>query len=216
MKKLLAMILAAMLLLSLVACGGNNDTESDTDAGTETDAPVELAYKSATELLALVWAEMDNIIDDNGTPDDTTDDLTKSYFVGGMDAEGMQVEGTPGEFVIGDGSMLDFMVGYPQAEVAKIDNASSLIFMMNQNTFTCGAYHFTNAEDISAMVNTIESNIQSRMWMCGFPEKVVIIKVPGDYLISLFGHTESFVDPFVEKVLATIDGAEVVLDNPIA
>lgn len=44
MKKILALMLAALMLLSFVACGGNNDTESDapenTETETETEAPV--------------------------------------------------------------------------------------------------------------------------------------------------------------------------------
>lgn len=229
MKKLLAILLAALMLLSLVACGESTETETnapetnvpetnvpETNAP-ETDAPVaELAYKSAEELLNMIWNKMPDTLDNNGT-EETEDDLVKSYFVGGMDADGMPTaEGKAGVCTIGDGSLLDNVYGYPVAEVAKIDDAASIMFMMNQNTFTCAAYHFTNASDVASMVNTIESNIQSRQWWCGFPEKVVVITLPGDYVIAMFGHETSFVNPFVENTTSLIEGAEVVLNNPIA
>lgn len=228
MKKLLAILLAAMMLLSVVACGNTQETEAPETNETEANAPEnntpdndeipsdELAYTSAVELLNLIWNQMPDVLDNNGT-EDSEDDLVKTYFVGGMDADGMPTaEGLAGACTIGDGSLLDSVYGYPMAEVSKIDDAASIMFMMNQNTFTCAAYHFTNSADVAAMVNTIESNIQARHWWCGFPEKVVVITLPGDYVIAMFGHEASFVNPFVEKTTSLVEGAEVVLNNPIA
>lgn len=237
MKKLLALTLALLMLaMSLVACqpadNGGESTPESTPAETPVETPAEtpeesepentIAYNNATELLTLVWNAMPELINDGGTPDDPTDDLTKGTgaevpsFVGGLsiDAEGFtqQVEGMPGDFTL-DGEMINASLGFPADQIGKIDSASSIMFMMNQNTFTCGAYHVADSADVDALVAAIEESIQGRWWMCGFPEKVVVIKVPGDYLVSVFGHT--IIDTFVETFLATVEGAEVVLDNPI-
>ena len=239
MKKLIALTLALLMLaMSLVACqpaaNGGESTPESTPAETpaasepaesepaETEPENKVTFNNATELLTLVWNAMPDVINDGGTPDITEDDLNKNgpaeapNFVGGLsfDAEGFmeQVSDMPGDFVL-EAETINASLGFPADQIEKIDNASSIMFMMNQNTFTCGAYHVTNSADVDALVTAIEESIQGRWWMCGFPEKVIVIKVPGDYLVSIFGHT--IVDSFVETFLATVEGAEVVLDNPI-
>jgi hypothetical protein len=112
-----------------------------------------------------------------------------------------------------DGDMLDYQLGYPASKVRSIDNAASIIFGMNQNTFTCGAYHLVDGANVTEIANAIEQSIQGRMWMCGFPESVVIVELPGNYLISIFGHT--IVDTFVDAILEAVDGAKVIINNPI-
>ena len=225
-KKILYIAIAAIVViavvLAIVFAGGNNTTNNTT---TTTEKPVELPYKNATELLTLAWDKLPHTINDGGTSDNTEDDLCKYIeyegekyyqFVGGfeLDAEQIpvQVEGAPGNYML-DGDMLDYQLGYPASNLTSIDNAASLMFGMNQNTFTCGAYHLVDGVNVSELANTIEQNIQGRMWMCGFPEKVVIVEIPGNYLISIFGHT--IVDTFVDAILAAVDGAKVIIDNPI-
>ena len=48
-------------------------------------------------------------------------------------------------------------------ETAKVDQAASLIHMMNQNTFTAAAYHCT--DDADALATALRDNIQQRQWM---------------------------------------------------
>lgn len=215
MKKILALTLALMMLtLCFVAC--NNGTTDN-----EHEAPV---YNNAAELINSVWDKMPELLNDGGTPDIAEDDLTKTSgfegaanFVGGMtfDADGapVQVNDKAGAFDMTDASIIDNMLGFPAAEIDKVDDVASLMFMMNQNTFTCSAYHVKDGVDAAALANAIEQNIQGRHWMCGFPEKVVVINVPGNYLIVVFGHT--IVEDFVNQVTASIPDADVVINNPI-
>lgn len=226
-KKILYIAIAAIVVivavvLSVVFLGGNNTNNGGTNnGGNQTVLP----YKNATELLTLAWDKVPYLIDDAGTPDETEDDLTKYIeyegekyhnFVGGfeLDAEEfpVQVEGAPGNFML-DGEMIDSMLGYPAAKLSSIDSASSLKFGMNENMFTCGAYHFVDGTNVTELANAIEENIQNRQWWCGFPEKVIIIQLPGNYLISIFG--QSLATTFADIVVSSVEGAQIIINNPI-
>ena len=85
--------------------------------------------------------------------------------------------------------------------------------MLNQNTFTCGVYHVKNSADIEALAAKIKDNILARNWMCGFPDKLVIVTV-GDYIVSVYGYTD-LVDTFTAKLAAAYPSAKTVSDDPI-
>lgn len=212
MKKLLAVLLAAMMLLSLVACGGTNETEAPVDNESETNAPeteaptVELAYKSALELLQVVM---------NGYNAGATED-TMLYVAGGNinNFETTSFDG-PATFVALEDEDYNANLGYPAADVAKIDDAASMFNMMNTNVFNCYAVHFTNSGDVDAMVETLKNNILARQWICGSPEKLVIVKVPGDYLIVVWGAVQfgGIVDPFVASFATSVEGSSIVVEH---
>ncbi len=190
MKKLLTLLLAAVMACALVGCGAadNNDTNND-----------KAGIADAKELLTTVWAA-------HG------DDEKFATFGGDMDEANM-TQDAPGNFGIADAEVLDAMLGYPAAEVGKIDGAASLIHMMNANTFTAGAYHVVNADDVAAVADALQENIANRQWMCGFPDKMVIVTVE-DYVVAMFGAAE-LVDNFNAKLTAAYTAAEVVCDESL-
>ena len=107
-----------------------------------------------------------------------------------------------------DRAAVDSALGLP--ETAKVDQAASLIHMMNQNTFTAAAYHCT--DDADALATALRDNIQQRQWMCGFPDKVAVAVV-GEYVVSVFG-AEDLVDTFMSH-LNGIFGVQPVYDEAI-
>ena len=83
----------------------------------------------------------------DGANDKPVDVLTKvwdtykddeKFAAGGGDANNMVMDG-PGKYDVSDVEGLDAQLGFPQASVALIDDAASLVHMMNANTFTAGA-----------------------------------------------------------------------------
>ena len=122
-------------------------------------------------------------------------------------------EDEPGVFSISDASELDRELGFPEAEVSNITAAASLVHMMNANTFTCGAFQLKDGVDAAALAKKVEQNIQSRQWMCGFPDKLIVVSVD-NYLISCFG-AEDLVNTFRDKLQAAYSGAVVITDEPI-
>ena len=181
MKRILSAALCAALLLTLCACGAAPAESADTPA-------------SPLELLETVW---------NDYGDDE-----KFPAVGGDFSEENNVENGPGNYDLTDREALDAVLGLPQT--AQVDQAASLIHMMNANTFTAAAYHAT--EDAEALATALRDNIQQRQWMCGFPDKVVVA-VKGEYVVSVFGKNDP-VDAFASR-LSGIYGAQLVYDEAI-
>lgn len=187
MKRIVSAVLCAVMLFVLTACGAS--APSDADA----------APASALELLETVW---------NSYSDDE-----KFPAAGGDYSEENMRDGAPGNFSMDDADLLDSSLGFPTAEAGQIDGAASLVHMMNLNTFTCGAFHAKDSGDVTALCGALRENILARRWMCGFPEKLVIVTV-GDYIVSVFGHADP-VDTFTAKLAAAYPNAKTVSDDPI-
>ena len=184
MKKLLAILFAAAMTLSLAACGKKDDGNADAPA-------------DSLALLTKVW-------------DSYTDD--EKFPAAGGDYE-TSVDDAPGAFDPSNADNLNFLLTVPTEDASLIDDAASLMHMMNANTFTCGAFHLTSKDDADAVAQDLRDAIQSKQWMCGFPDKLVVLTL-GDYVVSCFG-AEELVDEFSEKVTAAFSGASVVCDEPI-
>ena len=92
----------------------------------------------------------------------------------GGDAE-HSVDDAPGSFDVSNADSLTYQLTFPSADVSLIDGAASLVHMMNLNTFTCGAFHVSDAGNVSTVAADIRSAVQGKQWMCGFPERLVIL-----------------------------------------
>ena len=194
MKKILAFILAAVMVLSLAACADKGSEGGATSpSGAQKDQP-----KSALEILEKVWSKY------------STDE--KFPATGG--SEKHMKEDKPSKFDVSDAEALDFELGFPKAQASEIDDAASLMHMLNQNNFSCGVYHVKDSENAEALAGKIKENILARQWLCGFPEKLVILTV-GDYIVSVFGAGE-LTDTFVAKLSAEYSSAKQLFDVPIA
>ena len=108
---------------------------------------------------------------------------------------------------------LTYQLTFPSADVSLIDGAASLVHMMNLNTFTCGAFHVSDADNVSTVAADIRSAVQGKQWMCGFPDKLVIF-TSGQYVVSVYGN-ESLVNTFRDKFVAAHSGASTVYDEAI-
>ena len=187
MKKFLTLLLAAAMTLSLAACGSKTDDNSGNNS----------QPASALELLNAVWA---NYSDDDKFP-----------AAGGDFDEANMTEDAPGNFSVEDGDALDYSLSFPAADAGKLSDAASLTHMMNANTFTAGAFHVASSSDVDSVVSDLKDNIMNRQWMCGFPDKLVILTL-GDYVVSCYG-AEDLVDQFSGKVTETFADAAVVCDE---
>ena len=129
-------------------------------------------------------------------------------------SEKQMKEDMPGKFDVSDTEALDFELGFPKAQASEIDDAASLMHMLNQNSFSCGVYHVKDSANVEALAGKIKENILARQWMCGFPEKLVILSV-GNYIVSVFGAAE-LTDTFTAKLSAEYSSAKQLFNVPIA
>jgi len=209
MKKKIVLLLLTVMAISLIGCGQKDVTE-------DKDIVVE-----------------DNVEDD--TTDDTTDDMNGTVSVegaegvlntiwstyeeenkfasGGGDSHNMVMDG-PGKFDVTNVEELDATLGFPTDYADKIDDAASLMHMMNANTFTSGVYHVTNADDVSAICDALKENIMNRQWLCGFPETLIIVTVDDNYVISAFGNGQ-IIETFKNKISGVYSNATVVYEESL-
>lgn len=188
MKKITSLALALALALTLTACGKKDNTAGSGDSSIPADA---------TALLTAVW-------------DAHSDD--EKFPAAGGDYEN-PVEDAPGAVSIADADNLNYMLTLPVEDAGKIDGAASLSHMMNANTFTCGAFHVTSKDDVETVASDLRDAIQSKQWMCGFPDKLVVLTY-GEYVVALFG-ADDLVDDFVNTMTATYTGVQTACDEPI-
>ena len=184
MKKIVSLLLAALLVLSLAACGSKNNHSGDKPA----------TPTSALNLLETVW--------------NTYGEDEKFSVIGGDFSEENMKEDAPGAYDLTDRAEADRVLGLP--ETAMVDQAASLVHMMNANTFTAAAYHATG--DTAELAQQLRDNIMQRQWMCGFPDKLVVAEV-GEYVVTVFGADE-LVDTFMTH-LNGIYGVSATYDEAI-
>ena len=187
MKRALSLALAFVLALTLTACG-KKDTGTDSDSNVPTDA---------LTLLNTVW-------------DSYTDD--EKFPAAGGDYE-HSVDGAPGAFDISDTDNLTYLLSVPAEDADKLDDAASLMHMMNANTFTCGALRVKNGDDAAKLAEDLRDAIQNKQWMCGFPDKLVIATL-GNYVVSVYGD-EELVNTFRDKLQAAFSDAAIAYDEMI-
>lgn len=188
MKKITSLALALALALTLTACGKKDNTAGSGDSSVPADA---------TALLTAVW-------------DAHSDD--EKFPAAGGDYDN-PVEDAPGAVSIADADNLNYMLTLPVEDAGKIDGAASLSHMMNANTFTCGAFHVTSKDDVETVASDLRDAIQSKQWMCGFPDKLVVLTY-GEYVVALFG-ADDLVDDFVNTMTATYTGVQTACDEPL-
>lgn len=179
MKKAVALLLALTLALGVTACGGQQ--KDDTEG------------KSAQNILQDAWAAHAE---------------DEKFAVIGGDYENM-TENDAGTASIEDGEVLDSMFGFPADSVGLIDDAASLMHMMNQNTFTAAAYHVKDAADVEDLGDEIKEHILERQWMCGFPETLIVYKVGQNFVVSAFGNGE-LIDTFETHLSEAYGSAELL------
>ena len=125
MKRTLSLILALVMAVSLMACGKKDDNK-----GGDTDTPAD-----SLTILNKVWESY-------------TDD--EKFPAAGGDIEN-SVDDAPGAFNVSDIDSLEYLLSVPADDAALIDDAASLMHMMNANTFTCGALRAKSADDVSTL-----------------------------------------------------------------
>lgn len=191
MKKLTAILLAAAVVLVLfAACGGGNN--EDTGASSYTDA---------TAVLNAVWAAYADEPDDNKFP------------IGGGDSANLTMD-APGKFDIAATEELDVTLALPASQTANIEDAASMMHMMNANNFTGAAYLLKEGTDVAAFAKDFQDGLNGRHWMCGFPEKFVVIQT-GNFVVTAFGNGQ-IIELFKTKATGALENATVVLEGAIA
>ncbi len=195
-KRILLLMTTAVLALGLTACGASAAPEQG--AGTESDADSRAEVSSALEILETVWASY------------SEDD--KPIVFGG-DASQI-VDGAPGAYDVSDAAGIDAQFHISADAAAMADDAASAVHAMNANTFTASVFHMADAADTESFVASEKESVLATQWMCGFPEKLVILTVNDDYVVSAFGNGD-MIDLFETKLTDAYGEAAAELVNEV-
>lgn len=206
MRKILRILIGGILFgavtITVVGCKDQNYNQTtdtkDTIGSAEADEE-EADISDSLDLLNTIWA--------NYAEED------KFSAAGGDYSEENSVMGAPGNFEVSDAEVLDSVLAFPADCISMIDNAASLMHMMNANTFTCGTFHVTDSANLSAAAEKLKDNILQRQWICGFPDKLIVVTV-GNYVVSAFGNDE-LIDTFKDRLFECYQTAELVYEEKI-
>ena len=174
--------------------------EPSKPAETPSETPSETPAAQDTGALSLLTSVWSTYSEDDKFP------------AAGGDAE-HSVDDAPGSFDVSNADNLTYQLTFPSADVSLIDGAASLVHMMNLNTFTCGAFHVSDAGNVSTVAADIRSDVQGKQWMCGFPDKLVVFTYDR-YVVALYGN-EDLVNTFRDKLTAAYGDAVVAYDEAI-
>lgn len=186
-NKTIALLLVGMVtVLSIAGCGKKDNSPSNGDSTS--------SLASAVEILNDVW--------DNFPENDKFDTIG-----GGTDNA---VENKPGSVDITDTDTLTYSLLVPESLQSEISEAASLVHMLNANTYTSVALKLKDA-DKDEFVETLKTDILNARFMCGFPERLVIISV-GDYVAYAYG-ADDLVTTFKDIASEKIEGVKVEVDQ---
>lgn len=199
MKKKILILLTVMMLSALTGCGKKENAEGNNgQTGAQTGSEVAVDVADATDLLTKVWE---------------TYTEAELFPIGGGDFENVVMD-APGKYDVSKVEDMDAVLGLPADSAAWIDDAASIMHMMNANTFTCGAYHLTDSANQQVLADSLKENIVNRQWMCGFPDTLIIASVGKEYVVSAFGNAE-IIETFKTKLLTQYEGAEVMYEESL-
>ena len=199
MKKIITLVLVLVMTLSMVACVPTNNNETTGDNTVSGPA-------SALELMSNVWAKFPE---------------ASKFPVMGGDGDNANWEG-PGIVTLpgAEGNAL-WNLYVPDNQLANITEAATLMHAMNLNTFSSGTLKLADGADAAAVAKALSDAILSTHWMCGFPERMIVVSV-GNYLVVAFGHDGvsfpeggKLITDFLASLQAVYADAKVLYDEAI-
>ena len=84
--------------------------------------------------------------------------------------------------------------------------------MMNTNTFSSAVAKLKDPSKAAEFAEAYKTEIQGQHWMCGFPDKVVVISV-GDYVVMAYG-AEDIIDTLIKACSEVEAQSSVLIDAP--
>lgn len=184
MKRMIALMLVLLTVMTAAAGCRSNQTQepnNTTDQTTNTTntmpattAPTQPSGgspESALGLLETVWALYGE---------------EEKFFAAGGD-ENNAVSDAPGIYDITNADALMFSLLVPEGQIAGIREAANLVHAMNSNVLSAAAFRLAEGTEAETFAAAMRDAIQNNQWLCGFPEKLLVAVVDGQYVVTAFG-----------------------------
>lgn len=199
MKKLLALILAGVLMFGCVACGTSEETNTESgDTVENTTEEVNPAGDTvdAYDMISRIWEQYYSNADE---------DL--QFIISGGNLESEIVD-EPATFDTSLSGAKKELLGYyavSSETLEQVDDVATLIH--SEMTETCSVV-VLHVSDTDAVTAAILDTASANEWTDGVPEKVMVVTI-GSYVVSVAGDAEIIV-AFEEEIMEVYPDAEVV------
>lgn len=179
LKKYLFLVI--VLCVMLAACGNNEKNKTQSTQETEKEFWIEI--KDAADILLKTWEEYKE--------EEQFEIMGGHFYSPSM--------GLPAKYDLTQTTDLVQMYCFPEEQISVVDDAATVMDFYNAARFTAGAYHVMEAEDVQGLIDGIKSQVANNEWHGEKPEKLMIIKVDEQYVVSVYGR-EAVVDQFKQKL----------------
>ena len=223
MKKLIAILLALVLVLSFAACA-NNDTKEPENNDETVDNQTENNEQPDTNEPENNETENNDEPESNDEPvaADAPVDVLKNIWAKYGEEEKFSIMGgnpeagamEPAVWASEYKENLTYTTNIPADLLANVAETATMIHMMNANTFTGAAYKLAEGVDAAAFAQSLRDGIMATQWMCGFPE-TLIIAVIGNVVLAAYGVNDAMT-PFSGHLTEAYADAQIVVNEPIA
>ncbi len=206
MKKLIAILLAVLMVACFAACGATEDpTNPATDgnvADLATDGNATEGDVIADEITdGNVVEDTDAVVEDEIVADDSAavaalsavwnevvaDEALIAAF-GAASAD--EVAGyfmAPAAFDMSDMETVAATLQISADTAASVEEAAFVMHMMNANNLTAASYVLAEGTDAAAFADAVKADIAAAQWMCGFPEQLIIAEADGAVIAACGG-----------------------------
>lgn len=205
MNPLLSFVLAIVLLCCLLTgCTVSVSppvpslTAAPTTVTDSTDSAVGTAQTRCAQILDAVWQQYE---------------AEERFAAYGGSIE-HAVEDNPGDLALHNTEELTTRYLIPQDRMDGITEAASLVHLMNSNIFTAAAVRLKDGGEIQAFAGAWRDAMQNNRWICGSPDRILIVQVEQDILLTVFASEEN-VYAFHGKLAAAFPNAVVLFEEPI-
>lgn len=230
MKKIITALLLMGIVLSVASCGRNKNKDSSTSSSSSqmTQGTTDSGNGGVTEnmgaksfLHSVYGIFLTNMIPvyEAGSADEV-----KGYFAGpetetvtekdeetGEEYSYEVPKNEPGEVSVGEGDDLESQTLFPASSADKLSGAAVFFNLMNQNNGTFAAFEVKNESDIQALADMMKNKVKNNQWICGFPERYLIMRV-GNIMVFSYGLSSSM-NAFKDAVTVMHADAAVLYDE---
>lgn len=193
MKKTISTLLVMIMCIATFALTGCGN-ETGNNNGGDSKASIESAQAFYTK----VWEAYGE---------------NNKFACAGGDAD--HTAEAPGEFMLTDANAETFkyLLHVTDDLYNMLDNdVSTLQHMMNTNTYCSAVAKLKDSSKASEFAEAYKTAVQQQRWMCGFPDKVVVISV-GDYVVMAYG-SEDNIKNLVTACTTVEASSKVLIDAP--
>lgn len=240
MKKRIGSYVVFMgICLSVTGCANRGDALESSDGSIWGSSHEESSEERSSDAFESMWESdhvenssrdaSDNDIDGDGINHDddgllgrAVDVLTRiwdnytedeRFSAAGGDYDNSIMNG-PGSFDVTNTEGLSTQLIFPAEHAGLIDDAASLMHMMNSNTFTGGVYHVTDTANVQVLADALKDKIENTQWVCGYPDRLIIADIGEGYVLSAFGE-EEIMQTFKARLTDTYGDSKILYEQKL-